>query len=59
MLKIEIATDNAAFSENPQDEVAWILHGEAFHPGESGILRDSNGNTVGRWEWSVDVREIA
>ena len=59
MLKIEIETGNAAFEDYPSDEVDSILAEAFFRPGRSGVLRDSNGNTVGRWEWSVDVGELA
>jgi len=58
MLKIEIETGNAAFDDFPADEVDSILAEAFFRPGGQGLLRDSNGNTVGRWGWSVDVGEL-
>lgn len=61
MLKIEIKTDNAAFSEDElltiegRYEVARLLRDvamkiENFH--ESGKIMDVNGNCCG--EWSLD-----
>ncbi len=60
--KLEIEMDNAAF-EDGHDELGQILSdvsvtihrqffAEAIDPihGDAGNVRDSNGNTVGRWE---------
>lgn len=54
-LALEITMDNAAFEES--GELTKILEGVAKrldheHPhkaGDSGALRDSNGNHVGHW----------
>lgn len=50
-ITIDIKTDNAAFEENPQ-EVEMILKETAKKIGNGyrdGNLRDSNGNTVGKF----------
>jgi len=56
---LEILMDNAAFGDpgqEPGTEVAGILdgvvdlvYGSYFSQGDSQVLRDSNGNTVGLW----------
>jgi len=59
MFKLELATDNAAFDNHAGREVARILrklaaeveHG-LFAGRDNTKLRDINGNTVGRAEWS-------
>jgi hypothetical protein len=53
MITIKIETENAAFQENP-NEIRAILEDlgyklQASKPGDSGPIRDSNGNTVGSW----------
>ena len=58
--RLVIETDNEAFGENPTEaggEVARILEKLASElregsllPGETGRLKDINGNTVGGWE---------
>lgn len=53
MLRIEIATDNAAFEGNYTAEAARILReiaGRIERGSHSGPIRDANGNTVGRYE---------
>ncbi len=52
--KIEIECNNAAFGDLPGFEVARLLRGVADEvderdilPGETGPLRDYNGNRVG------------
>lgn len=53
MFKLTIKTDNAAFTDDPDAEVARILRAAAdrVENGEMpGALRDINGNTVGRFE---------
>jgi hypothetical protein len=53
-IKIKIATDNAAFEEDPETEVARILRELASrleagdHPSS---IRDLNGNKVGTIEY--------
>ena len=49
---IECSLDNAAFQDN-QLELSEIIARQIPHnvkPGDDGKLKDSNGNTVGRWE---------
>lgn len=55
-LSIEFATDNAAFHEGHNLEVMEVLENlalviPAHSPGDDGSIKDSNGNTIGRWEW--------
>lgn len=63
--KLEFETGNSAFADDPEnEEVARILRGVADRVYEgrrdtwssalAGIVRDSNGNTVGRWELTAD-----
>jgi hypothetical protein len=65
MFRVEIETANAAFVEQPGEELAAMLRDVAERVREalgyapdtahySGILRDSNGNTVGRWDYTAD-----
>jgi hypothetical protein len=58
-MKLEIATDNAAFGEEPGQELALILREIANHL-EAGMnpkayftapIRDTNGNTVGKYSY--------
>ena len=59
MFKIEFATDNAAFDDHPQYEVARILRMAADRVADgntSGQVRDGNGNTVGTWEFTANER---
>ena len=60
--KITFNTENAAFDDDLQDgsvdnseaEVARILafvRTEVFSGRTQGIVRDSNGNTIGQWGW--------
>ena len=51
--RIDIDTDNAAFEPAPDDEVVRILRAlidriERDDLGSEKVLRDYNGNTVGR-----------
>lgn len=55
MFKLEIATDNAAFDDEPAAECARILREIAgkLERGDSlggGHIFDANGNRVGHWE---------
>lgn len=55
MFKLQIETDNAAFGDFRAVEVARILRQLADNlstSGDSGNLRDINGNTVGTWTLS-------
>jgi len=51
MFSLTIATDNAAFADDPAGEVARILEDVSRrlldHDVTTGACRDSNGNTVG------------
>lgn len=53
MFSLNFATDNAAFTENREAEIARILREIADNvqrgPYESGRVRDGNGNSVGAW----------
>lgn len=51
-ITIKVNLDNAAFEEN-QAELSEIIAQQIPHnlkPGDTGRLKDSNGNTVGQWE---------
>jgi len=59
MLKIEIETGNAAYSEN--DELTWdgrlnlaanlkAIVNMIVNGGNGGTIMDINGNKVGKWE---------
>lgn len=53
MFTVKINTDNAAYTDSPEYEIASNLEAIVedlkfgFH---SGSVRDRNGNTVGSWE---------
>lgn len=53
---LTINCDNAAFEHSPTAEIASILHRtvadiqSGVEVGDTGTLRDANGNTVGRWQ---------
>lgn len=62
MFRMEIETSNAAFSEDPREEIAAILADVAERVGEglgytggadalTGIICDVNGNRVGTWQY--------
>jgi hypothetical protein len=56
-LTITITMDNAAFEVRNGAEVENIVKefaaiGGDFHVGDSGTLKDSNGNTCGTWQVS-------
>jgi hypothetical protein len=62
MFRLEIETGNAAFEEQPGEELAAMLGelaekvreelGSSLHA--RGPLRDSNGNIVGQWDYTAD-----
>lgn len=63
MFKLEFSTDNAAFADAPDSEVARILREIADKiesAGPHGALEiggkvaDENGNTVGEWSLKVE-----
>lgn len=54
MFSLAIKTDNAAFGEYAQDEVARILREAAYAVlarRQNGVLLDINGNTVGTFSF--------
>lgn len=61
MFTLEIKTDNAAFTDYREGEIARILSnlGENLEEvnlnpdGDSGVLVDANGNRVGEWTYST------
>lgn len=51
---LEIESSNDAFLHDPKEEISRILKHIAFNfdcGQEDGIIRDRNGNKVGRWEY--------
>lgn len=64
MFRLEIETSNAAFEDTPNEEIAGILEGvaRALHRGllseASGHLKDTNGNTVGMWQYTPEDLEL-
>ena len=52
-ITIEFSTDNAAFSESPHQEISKVMSDALvkMNNGEGwGIIRDTNGNTIGHFE---------
>ena len=51
--RLTFETDNAAFAENPRQEIEQILQfiAESIFHGDGGKIRDSNGNTIGSWSY--------
>lgn len=59
MFRLEIATDNAAFDDDPHTEIARILAAVAARVADRedhGTIRDLNGGTVGSFQHQ-DERE--
>jgi hypothetical protein len=57
MFTLTIDTGNAVFADDPRPELARILESLAVRlpdANDSGTVRDSNGNTVGRWTFETD-----
>lgn len=59
MIKIQLKTDDAAFQDNWQGELADVMADltqrlqSAYERGDKkGAIRDSNGNKIGTW--SID-----
>jgi hypothetical protein len=59
VFRLEFETDNDAFVEDAHGEIARILAGLAMDftngvpaPGVGGGIRDVNGNTVGKWQYT-------
>lgn len=66
MFTLSFKTDNSAFEFNPVAVTADVLFQVArsvaraeVGPGDevSGHIRDTNGNTIGKWTYEVDERE--
>jgi hypothetical protein len=58
MFKVEFETGNAAFEDDFMFEIESIFEDivEAVSNGmEDGPIRDSNGNTVGKWSKKAEV----
>jgi len=58
MVRITFATSNDSFVRNFEFEAASQLRilADSIERGEhAGIVQDSNGNTVGKWEAAPDV----
>lgn len=58
MFKIEFSTDNAVFDDDFDGEVKRILTAigrqmSNVGDGDSAVIRDSNGNSIGRWEFKA------
>lgn len=54
---VEIRTDNAAFDDDANTEVARILRGiaDALEEGaREGLARDANGADVGRYSYATN-----
>jgi hypothetical protein len=53
--KLEMQCDNAAFTDYAPGEIKWILLqlaetvGNGIERGDSGPIRDTNGNRIGAW----------
>jgi hypothetical protein len=65
-VSIEFSTANAAFAEATTGEVARVLcelartfrdMPRACGVGHSGTIRDSYGNTIGRWSATIDAED--
>lgn len=59
MFKLTIETGNDAFADEPNEELARLLEKAAqrLRSGYvSDTLRDSNGNTVGKWDTGRKAR---
>lgn len=62
MFKLQFRTDNAAFADHMSFEIAEILREIAnrvgpmppniLAEGDHGIIRDSNGNAIGKWSYT-------
>lgn len=54
--KIEFETDNDVFQDDQGrhgiSEALAIIGEEVRYGEKDGHIRDSNGNTVGKWEWT-------
>lgn len=60
MFTLTIETDNAAFDEDPEDEIIRILQNvkERIDIGsKEGIVNDINGNPVGKYYFNKKVKK--
>jgi hypothetical protein len=60
MFTLTIKTDNEAFSADPAAEITRIMRDVARWVRDGsigGTMRDINGNTVGKWEYSEKMVE--
>lgn len=54
-LTITVNLDNAAFEDNPEEELKRVLaQVTGFSDGLTRTLRDSNGNTVGHYVVTIE-----
>ena len=54
MFTLQFTTDNAAFEDCPEAEIARILRNIADRVdqgSDEGVAMDANGNRVGTWSW--------
>jgi hypothetical protein len=52
---LEIESGNDAFQDDPKEEMTKLLYPVVFNftcGMEGGLIYDSNGNKVGRWEYT-------
>ena len=55
MFKLEFSTDNAAFEDSLEVVVILERIAQKVKGGDTfGAVKDSNGNTVGRWSLSEE-----
>ena len=55
--KLEFRTDSAAFNGDPTDEISrilWQITGRVKTGGTMGVIRDINGNVIGKYEIEED-----
>jgi len=56
MFKLEIKTENAAFTDDPRGEIARILEelvSKVRNGYDPSVLLDYNGNKVGKVTWDI------
>lgn len=61
MFKLEIKTENAAFEDDANEEIARLLEKAAQRLRAGDVcdtLRDANGNTVGKWDTGRKARRM-
>lgn len=62
--RLEMTCDSAAFSDGAHREIGQLLlqisqriHDKGLWDDATGVIRDSNGNTVGNWEYMAPEKE--